>query len=126
MVPALRNADLAAGFTRLVIAALLRAYQCGARAARNATAARRLLVEQLGPDAAVDVLEGCSTRSATRTSMLGPRGVDAIVALAREHLPSQRAPTQDPTQGLVPTDASAILRVTGRNQRPPRSDRLRI
>lgn len=92
-----------------------------------ARAALRLLVEQLGPDAAADVVEGVlHAFRLSHLDSLGPHGVDAIVALARELLPSQHAPEQDPTQGLVPTDASAILRVTGRNQRPPRSDRLRI
>lgn len=92
-----------------------------------ARAALRLLVEQLGPDAAADVVEGVlHAFRLSHLDALGPQGVDAIVALAREHLPSQHVPEQDPTQGLVPTDASAILRVTGRNQRPPRSDRLRI
>ena len=92
-----------------------------------ARAALRLLVERLAPAAAVDVVEGVlHAFRLAHLDALGPQGVDAIVALARKHLPIKHAPTQDPTQGLVLTDASDILRVTGRNQRPPRSDRLRI
>jgi hypothetical protein len=88
-------------------------------------AALRLLVARLGAAAAADVAEGLvQSFRLIHIDKLGPQGVAAIEALARDHI--LRAVRCDPKNDLALPDASAIMRVTGRNQRPPQSDRLRI
>jgi transposase InsO family protein len=89
-------------------------------------AALQQLVARLGVTTAADVIEGVlhSFRLA-HLDRLGPQGVSHIEALVRCHLPLRCATEHDTKQGLAPFDASAILRVTGRNLRPNHSDRLR-
>jgi transposase InsO family protein len=88
-------------------------------------AALRLLVASLGAATASDVTEGIlQTFRLTHIDTLTPKGVAAIEALVRDHF--QPAPRRDPKKDLAPLNVSAILRVTGRNQRPPQSEPLRI
>jgi hypothetical protein len=87
-----------------------------------ARAALRRLLERFGAPTAIDIASGVLHGFLSAHAELGPEGKSAIEALVRRHLPDPAARTHAPDLAVPKTPA--MLRITGRNQRPPPSTRL--
>jgi hypothetical protein len=87
-------------------------------------AALRRLSELFGARDSADIASGVVHAFLADHDELGPQGRAAIEALLRRHLPTTTASADTPD--IATANASAILRLAGRNQRPLPSARLRI
>jgi hypothetical protein len=87
-------------------------------------AALRRIVDLFGARDGGDIASGVLHAFLSAHDELGPEGRTAIETLLRRHLSSTTASVD--TLDIAAVNASAILRLAGRNQRPSPSARLRI